>query len=145
MTTPTMPNKAAAPMDILLVEPATLLRRTVSLTIRSLGMAAITEAATYPTARDVCEVRRFAGAVIAVDLPSTGTVCEGLSLMQRIRSGESASAASVPIAVLVEACNAELLQVLRECGVSRVLIKPFRARDVIDTIGAMARVAQPVA
>lgn len=138
---PTPVNKTAPP-DVLLVEPVTLLRRTVSLTIRSLGLAAITEAATYPTAREFCGVRPFAGAVIAVDLPAAGGVCEGLSLVQRIRSGESASAASMPIAVLVEACNAELLQVLRGCGVSRVLIKPFRARDVIDTIGAMARQAQ---
>ena len=40
-------------------------------------------------------------------------------------------------AVWMGSCDAELLGVLRGCGISRVLIKPFRVRDVIDTIGGM--------
>jgi hypothetical protein len=43
----------------------------------------------------------------------------------------------MPVAVMVEACTAELLQVLRGCGISRILIKPFRVRDVVDTIEQM--------
>ena len=39
--------------------------------------------------------------------------------------------------MLIESCTAETLQLLRSCGVSRILIKPFRVRDVIDTIEAM--------
>lgn len=135
-------NKAVPP-NILLVEPVTLLRRTVALTIRSLGLAAITEAATYPVARQEAGRRTFDGAVIAVDAATAGEVCEGLTLLQRIRSGKSASAPSIPVAVLVEACDATLLQVLRDCKVNRVLIKPFRARDVIDTVGAMTKPARP--
>lgn len=133
---------SSAPIDVLLVEPTTLLRRTVALTIRSLGLAEITEAATYPAGREISGRRAFQGAVVAVDTGNEQGVCEGLSLVQRIRAGDSACAPSIPVAVLVDACNAELLQVLRSCGVSRILIKPFRARDVIDTIGAMAK--QPV-
>jgi len=37
----------------------------------------------------------------------------------------------------VESCTAETLQLLRSCGIARILIKPFRVRDVIDTIDAM--------
>lgn len=134
-----------APLDILLVEPSTLLRRTVALTIRSLGLAAITEAATYPAGREVCARRPFQGAVVALDADTADGVCEGLSLVQRIRAGASASSPSIPVAVLVDACDAERLQVLRSCGVSRILIKPFRARDVIDTIDAMAKKAAAAA
>jgi CheY-like chemotaxis protein len=124
-------------LKVLLVEPAHLPRRTVSLTVHSLGTAAVTEAATYTTAQQLCEGQRFDGAVVALDWPPEGGVCRGLSLIQQIRSGQSASAASIPVAALVESCNAELLQVLRECAISRILIKPFRVRDVIDTIDNM--------
>jgi CheY-like chemotaxis protein len=130
-----------ADFDILLVEPADLLRRTVSLTVRSLGTAQVTEAATYPTAHQFCERRRFDGAVIALEGPQSSGASEGLTLIQQLRSGRCASPADIPIAVLVDSCNAELLQVLRSCGVSRVLIKPFRVRDVIGTIDGMHKPA----
>jgi CheY-like chemotaxis protein len=131
------PVNESDPFDILLVEPADLLRRTVSLTVRSLGTADVTEAATYPTAQQFCARRAFDGAVIALDWPFSIDNCQGLSLIQQVRSGHCASPSSIPIAVLVESCDAELLGVLRGCAISRVLIKPFRVRDVIDTIGGM--------
>jgi CheY-like chemotaxis protein len=129
-------NKAAA-LKVLLVEPANLLRRSVAITVGSLGTAEVTEAATYATAEQLCERQRFNGAVVALDWPPESGVCRGLSLIQRIRAGDSPSAPSIPIAALVDSCNAELLQVLRACGISRILIKPFRVRDVIDTIDGM--------
>ena len=131
-----------APFTILLVEPANLLRRTVALTVRSLGTAEVTEAATYPTAQQFCELRRFDAAVVAVEWPLPADSCKGLTLIQQIRLGQGASAPSIPIAVLVDSCNAELLQVLRSCNITRILIKPFRVRDVIDTIDSMRELAQ---
>lgn len=124
-------------LQILLVEPAHLLRRTVSLTVQSLGTAEVTEAATYATAQQLSEGQSFDGAVVALEGPQESGVCRGLSLIQQIRAGECASLATIPIAALVDSCNAELLQVLRACGISRILIKPFRVRDVIDTIDTM--------
>jgi AmiR/NasT family two-component response regulator len=50
----------------------------------------------------------------------------------------------MPVAVLVESCNNELLQVLRSCGISRILIKPFRVRDVIETVETMKAQARRV-
>ena len=134
-------NRAGA-FDLLLVEPSDLLRRTVSLTVRGLGTAEVTEAATYPTAQQVCEHRRFDGAVIAVERQASLDECKGLTLIQQIRLGQYASAASIPIAVLVESCDAELLQLLRSYSIHRILIKPFRVRDVIDTIAAMKELAR---
>lgn len=132
---------SAGDFNILLVEPANLLRRTVALTVRSLGSAEVTEAAAYPTAHQFCERRRFDGAVIAVEWPLPVDSCKGLALIQQIRHGQGPSAPSIPIAVLVDSCNAELLEVLRACEVKRILIKPFRVRDVIDTIDKMREAA----
>lgn len=127
----------AKPFNVLLVEPVNLLRRTVSLTLRSLGTAEITEAANYQTARQFCGGRPFDAAVIALELPQPSVASLGLVLIHQIRLGQCASPSSIPIAVLVDSCDAELLSVLRSCQVSRVLIKPFRVRDVIDTIDGM--------
>lgn len=126
---------------VLLVEPSNLLRRTVALTVRDLGTAVVTEAATYATAYGACERRRFDGAVIAVESPLSNEQYTGLNLIEQIRAGRCACAASIPIAVLVESCNTELLQLLRAAGISRILIKPFRVRDVIDTIDGMRELA----
>lgn len=132
---------ASPPFDILVVEPAHLLRRTVALTVRSLGTARVTEAPTYPTAHQLLERRAFDGAVIALDWPAPGVVCEGLTLVHRIRAGEFESDASIPITLMVDACDAGLLQELRGRQIHRILIKPFRARDVIDTIATMRKLA----
>ncbi|MFC5461501.1 response regulator [Massilia niabensis] len=129
---------------ILLVEPANLLRRTVSLTMRSLGTAEVTEAATYATAFQTCQVRRFDGAIIAVDWPSVGGTCKGLALIHQIRTGQCAIGRSAPISVLVEVCDNELLGMLRADKITRILIKPFRVRDVIDTIDTMRLQTQAV-
>jgi len=128
---------SAAPLYILLVEPEHLLRRTVALTVRSLGTAEIMEAATYPVAHELCARRGFDGAVIALEWPLSQEQHRGLTLIQQIRSGDSASLPSIPIAVLIESCTAETIQLLRSCGVGRILIKPFRVRDVVDTIDGM--------
>jgi CheY-like chemotaxis protein len=127
----------AALLRILLVEPEHLLRRTVALTLRSLGTAEITEAATYPAAHALCAQRGFDGAVIALDSSSAQEPYPGLTLVQQVRAGTSASMPSIPIAMLVESCTTDTIALLRSCGVGRILIKPFRVRDVIDTIAAM--------
>ena len=130
--------------QVLLVEPVNLLRRTVALTVRGLDTAEVTEAATYANAYAACERRSFDAAVIAVESPLSDEHHTGLNLVQQIRAGQCVCAASIPIAVLVESCNTELLQLLRTCGISRILIKPFRVRDVIDTIDAMRELAAAV-
>jgi len=128
---------SAVPLHILLVEPEHLLRRTVALTVRSLGTSEITEAATYPAAHELSAGRAFDGAVIALEWPLSQEQHRGLTLIQQIRGGHSASLPSIPIAALVQSCTAETIGLLRSCGVGRILIKPFRVRDVIDTIDAM--------
>lgn len=130
-----MPSAAA--FNVLLVEPVDLLRRTVSMTLRSLGTADVTEAPTYPTGHQLCNRRRFDGVVVALDWPHAGEDQKGLTLIQQIRAGDCICPPTTPIAVLVDSCNTELLHVLRSCAITRILIKPFRVRDVIDTIDAM--------
>jgi hypothetical protein len=54
-------------LNMLLVEPATLLRRTVALTARSLGLANVHEAASHSLALRLLKDTAFDGALIAFD------------------------------------------------------------------------------
>ena len=118
---------------MLLVEPADMLRRTVSLTARSLGMDAIDEAATLPQAQRLLRERRYAGAVIAID--SDGM--PDLTLLDQVRGGQTASDAAIPIAVLAAQANPDFIEALRGRDVRRVILKPFRAKVLLETFVAM--------
>jgi CheY-like chemotaxis protein len=133
--------KAPPPLPMLLMEPEDMLRRTVSLTARSLGMAEIHEAASPALARQMLREQRFHGLVIAIDC---GAVHD-FSLLDQVRQGKTASSPAIPIAVLAERCDAPLIAALRERDVNRVILKPFRARVLLDAFAALGVVANALA
>jgi CheY-like chemotaxis protein len=123
---------------MLLVEPATLLRRTVALTARSLGLATVHEAASHALALRLLKGQAFDGALIAIGDMRGEDGASAIGLLDQVRSGGTASAVSMPIAVMVDQCDAATLAALRARGVSKVLLKPFKARHLIDTFTAFA-------
>lgn len=126
-----------APM-MLLVEPATLLRRTVSLTARSLNLANVHEAASHALALELLSRTAFDGAMIAIDDLHGDDASSALALLDKVRGGSTASAAGIPVAVMTERCDAATLSALRERGVTRILLKPFKARNLLDTFAAFS-------
>ena len=56
-----------------------------------------------------------------------------LTLLDKVRGGMSASDCKIPIAVMVDRATTELLNELRNREVNRVILKPFRAKILIDT------------
>jgi hypothetical protein len=119
---------------MLLMEPETMLRRTVALTARSLGLADIHEAASPALGRQMLRRQSFAGAIIAIN---AGDAYD-LGLLDQIREGDTISSRSMPIAVLAVNCTGELLAALRQRAVSRVIVNPFRARILLDAFSALA-------
>jgi len=124
----------AEPMHILLVEPEPLLRRTVSMTARSLGMSQVHEAASTAVALRMARQRRFQGAVIAVECVGSGDQRRyDLSLVDELRAA-AAPGGAMPIAILADQATPGLLAELRERRISRVILKPFRAKVLLETI-----------
>jgi CheY-like chemotaxis protein len=132
-------NDPKPELNMLLVEPETLLRRTVALTARSLGMAHIHEAASTVSARELLREQRFDGAVISIDA-SGG---HDLSLLDQLRQGRTISKSGIPVAVLASRCDGQLLESLRDLGVNRVILKPFRVRALLDTFSALETAHAP--
>lgn len=127
-----MPDLAASNLQMLLVEPETLLRRTVSLTARTLGLGQIHEAASFHVAERLLRDHVFHGAVISIDCNAVTEKGYDLSLLDLVRDGQSVSDAGIPIAIMADHATAELLRELRTRDVSRVILKPFRARVLLD-------------
>lgn len=123
---------------MLLVEPTTLLRRTVALTARSMGVAQVHEAASYSLAMRLLKGRAFDGAVIAFDQATGTDTLAAIALLDKVRGGDTFSPADIPIAVMIDRVDANLVHTLRERGVMRILLKPFRARNLIDTFSEFA-------
>ncbi|MRV74311.1 response regulator [Duganella sp. FT92W] len=121
---------------VLLVEPQAMLRRTVALTARSLGMAQIHEAASMTLARQILRQRPFDGAIIAID---DGGAVHDLALLDQVRSGDTASSPRMPIAVMADNCTGDQLAELKERQVARVIVKPFRARILLEALASLAQ------
>ncbi|GAB2844646.1 hypothetical protein GCM10027277_10640 [Pseudoduganella ginsengisoli] len=121
--------------NVLLVEPQAMLRRTVALTARSLGLAHIHEAASMALARQILRQRPFDGAIIAID---DDGAAHDLALLDQVRGGDSASPPQIPIAVMAGNCTGEQLTQLKERQVARVIVKPFRARVLLEALASLA-------
>lgn len=121
--------------QMLLVEPESMLRRTVALTARSLGVAEVQEAASTTLARQMLNQHAYHGALIAID---AGDAYD-LPLLDQVRLGRSASNAKIPLAVLAGRVDDKLLAALRERGVNRLVLKPFRARTLLDAFSVLSQ------
>ncbi|TWI67699.1 hypothetical protein IP91_01818 [Pseudoduganella lurida] len=126
-----------AEQTMLLMEPEDMLRRTVSLTARSLGMSGIHEAATIPQARRLLCQRPYLGAVIAIDDPTQSGNVRDFTLVDEVREGQTACDAKMPIAVLTAHADAALIAALRGREVQRVILKPFRAKVLLEAFVAL--------
>lgn len=124
--------------DMLLLEPATLLRRTVALTARSMGLANVHEAASYELALRLLNGRSFDGVLIAIDDFHSDAGSNAIALLDQVRAGRTASRPTIPIAVMIADVDAQMLAALRARRITHVLVKPYKARHLVDTFTAFA-------
>jgi DNA-binding NarL/FixJ family response regulator len=132
-----MPSMPSAPR-LLLVEPDSLVRRTVASVARTLELAEIREASTYEAAESLLQSSRFAGVIMAV--ADDG---DGIALLERLRAGDLQAARDCPVAVLTGPCDAARVQSLGTLNVRRVILKPFKVKTVLDCVAQLTRDALP--
>ena len=120
--------------DLLLYEPDAMLRNIVAMTARTLHIGQVHETASEATAARLLKEKVFRGAIIAVRVKQTDPQAYDLSLLDSVRLGATVSNPALPIVVMVEQCNSDLLAELQARGVSRIMIKPFRVRVLLAAI-----------
>jgi DNA-binding NarL/FixJ family response regulator len=115
--------------SLLLLEPYSVLRQTVASVARDLDLADIHQAMSFEAAERLLRFRRFDGCVLAI-----GEEHREIELIRSVREGHSESVPTTPVAVMTGECDAGMVLVLRELHVSRVLLKPFKVKTILETI-----------
>lgn len=119
--------------SLLLVEPYFVLRRTVASVAGGLDGVKVHEAPSLESASELLSGRRFDGFVVALEDQEAV-----LALINSIRSGETPSASSASVAVTAEHCDIDTIKALRELGVRRILVKPFKVKTILETVAAFS-------
>lgn len=121
--------------NLLLVEPHFVLRSTVTSVARSLDLGDIHAAPSRDAASQMLLARRFDAFVISVAPDG-----EGLKLINTIRAGAGRSPRDAAVVVMAEFCDEQTILAFKQLQVRRILLKPFKVKDVLETIQALARV-----
>jgi hypothetical protein len=129
---PAVPMPVTPPIELLLVEPQFLLRRTVAAVARDMRLANPRELTTIEQAQSLLAVQSFDALFLSLDEGDAA-----LELMGRVRSGATKCAADIPIAVTAAACDTPLALRLKELEVRRLVLRPFKVKGVLDAIGAL--------
>lgn len=127
---------------ILLLETNPLLRRTVVLTARSYFKGEVHEASSTALARGMLKARAYCGMILALDPGPKMQPAYDFSLIDEVRARQTACPDDMPVAVMVERCDADLAQALRRRDVSRIILKPFRARVILELVSEFSGLAR---
>ena len=126
---PAAPIPMAAPIELLLVEPLFLVRRTVSAVARDMRLADAREVTTIEQAEALVDSTAFDALFISLEEEAAA-----LELMVRVRNGDTRCARDIPIAVTAAACATPLALRLKQLEVRRLLLRPFKVKGVLDAI-----------
>lgn len=131
------PDRNTKRFSLLLVEPYSVVRSTVTSVARSLDMVDIQDAPSIEAAAPLLSTRAFDGFVIAL-----GDDGAGLELINRIRNGSTASPTTAVVAITTERMDPDSIAALKKLDVKRVLLKPFKVKTILETIAALAQPAR---
>lgn len=115
--------------DILLVEPSSLTGSIIVATARQLNLPPVRQVASVRTAQQQLAHQDYSGVIVSLDEEH-----EAIALLEQVRNDQLAINASVPVAVTTTHVDASMAVQMKALQVRRVLLKPFKVRDVIATI-----------
>jgi DNA-binding response OmpR family regulator len=130
--------------QVLLIEPDNLVRGTVASVCRDMELVRIIQATRISQAEALLQSAPLQGVILSL------ADCDAaLDLLERLREGAFVCGAATPVVVLASACAKEQAVRLKALSVQRLLLQPFRLRDVLHTVEqlwpAPAACAQPAA
>lgn len=117
---------------ILLVEPDTLVRGTVAAVCRDLQLGDVVQAVSCESALRIMADESLDACILSM---ADGEQC--LSLLARLRQGELGCPADVPVAMTAAGIDAATAARLKELRIRRLLLKPFKIRDLVTTVEAL--------
>ena len=115
--------------DILLVEPSSLTGSIIVATARQLNLPPVRQVNSVRNAQQQLASKGFSGVIVSLE-----ETAAAVALLEQVRNAEFAVDAQVPMAVTTDQVDASTAVQMKALQVRRVLLKPFKVRDVISTI-----------
>lgn len=114
---------------VLVIEPDAMVRGTLCAVCRDLDLAQMAQASSLAVAEQRLAEQAFDGLLLSLD-----DVASGLDLLRRLRAATWATRADAAVAVMAHGCDAATAHALRDLGVRRILLRPFKIRDAVHTV-----------
>lgn len=121
---------------ILLVEQDGLVRGTVVSVCRDLQLADVVQAGNCDQASKLLLDDSLKAGIVSL---SDGGSC--LELIAQLREGAFRCPADIPVAMTAAGIDATMAARLKELRIRRLLIKPFKIRDLVATVEALLTAA----
>ncbi|MGE0099505.1 MAG: hypothetical protein AB7S86_14275 [Hydrogenophaga sp.] len=114
---------------LLLIEPDGLLRSTVASVCRDMQLVQVQQATSVAMAEPMLKSGLADGLLISLAEGESSLAC-----LSRLRAGGFGCDASLPVAVMAREGDPALIKQLKALEVRRLLLQPYRLRDVIQTV-----------
>ena len=115
--------------EILLFEPSSLTASIIVATARQMNLPRVRQVSSVLTAHQHLAAQGFRALIMSLDEAN-----EAVALLEQVRSDRLAVDAQVPVAVTTGQVDPSTAVKMKALQVRRVLLKPFKVRDVITTI-----------
>lgn len=126
-----MKPPAALPA-VLLVEPQFVMRRTMVAVAREMGLVDFHEATSVARALPLLAARSYGGVVLDM-----GEGSGAITLLERLRAGDFASHADTPVIALTFSATEEIGGKLDALQPLRTLHKPFKVRELLESVSRL--------
>ncbi|HSX94061.1 MAG TPA: hypothetical protein VLG41_14125 [Hydrogenophaga sp.] len=117
--------------QLLLIEPDRMVRSSVSSVCRGMDLAQVHQAATLAIGQQMLQAQRMDALLVSL---AEGEAA--LALLARLRESHP----KMQMAVMATSANAAIVQQLKALGIRRLLLQPFKIRDVVLTVEALCEV-----
>jgi DNA-binding response OmpR family regulator len=125
-------SSASVHPPILLLEPSSLTASIIVSTARQLNLPTVRQVSSVRTAQQHLMAQGFSGVIVSLDEAN-----EVVALLEQVRDARFTVDAQVPVAVTTAQVDASTAVKMKALQVRRVLLKPFKVREVIATIGLL--------
>ncbi|GGI21646.1 MAG: histidine kinase [Oxalicibacterium faecigallinarum] len=115
--------------NILLVEKNPMIGSVIASTAYQLNLATVRKVTSLSAARQYLMHDRISALIANIDDEAAD-----LAFLQALRDATFRAPSDLPVAIITPGCNGEFAEKLKALKVSRILLKPFKVRDVITTI-----------
>ena len=118
--------------QLLLVEPDRMVRSTVASVCRGLDLAQVPQAASLAIGQQMLQAQRMDALLLSLAEGETA-----VALIERLRETRP----EMPVSVMTASADADTVRRLKALGIRRLLLQPFKIRDVVMTVEALCAIA----